>query len=430
MNRLDLGKRFLTTDRQKLIVNWSSKKDRRNTLLLYLATADLTTGYVLAGNLNYDGQLNADEIAADSLLFGDEALPWPFRRYARVWLPQDYEAALRRRAKSLVVPGSYSMALDVLQASIEQAYAHALEREDIEAGDGPSSSARTPPKGMQLHEGIVMNAHLQLVTRLLQRADNLQIFSDQESGIRAAIMAACCSRIKIDKADAYYVSILKESTVDEKRAAVIAGKRRFKETRRDNPALTSEEVQFLMMKNEIKSARETGSFRDRWAQHPFPDMREPAKKVCWLTDQRQNEEIQKGVVSKETVLHHLRATLAPVDRYFMQIRRGITLAERGIASASTERRLWFGKNAYNPQVLAQLLEIFRTYFNYCEIGADGKTPAMRLGLAKGPVAPEDIIYWAPKEPEHLRRRAQKKNPSEQMLGGVQNQLVSTASRNG
>jgi hypothetical protein len=37
----------------------------------------------------------------------------------------------------------------------------------------------------------------------------------------------------------------------------------------------------------------------------------------------------------------------------------------------------------------KLLEIFRTYFNYCEVGKDKKTPAMRLGLAKGPIAPED-----------------------------------------
>lgn len=51
----------------------------------------------------------------------------------------------------------------------------------------------------------------------------------------------------------------------------------------------------------------------------------------------------------------------------MQLRRGITMAERGVVSASADRRLWFGKNAYNPGVLAKLVEIFRVHFNYCEV---------------------------------------------------------------
>jgi hypothetical protein len=33
------------------------------------------------------------------------------------------------------------------------------------------------------------------------------------------------------------------------------------------------------------------------------------------------------------------------------------------------------------------------FYNYCITGKDGKTPAMRLGLAKGKVSLEDIIYF-------------------------------------
>jgi hypothetical protein len=39
------------------------------------------------------------------------------------------------------------------------------------------------------------------------------------------------------------------------------------------------------------------------------------------------------------------------------------------------------------------LEIFRVYYNYCQTGEDKKTPAMRLGLARGPVSPEQILYF-------------------------------------
>src|ERR1700747_2350772 len=49
----------------------------------------------------------------------------------------------------------------------------------------------------------------------------------------------------------------------------------------------------------------------------------------------------------------------------------------GHFSASADRRLWFGKNAYNPGVLTKLVEIFRVYLNYCEVGKDKKAPAMK-----------------------------------------------------
>ena len=79
--------------------------------------------------------------------------------------------------------------------------------------------------------------------------------------------------------------------------------------------------------------------------------------------------------------------------------------------ASSDLRLWFGKNAYNPAVLVKLLEMFRTYFNYGEVGQDKNTPAMRMGLARGPVAPEDVLYFEPAAPAGQRRRAPRKDPA-------------------
>lgn len=414
-----LGTRFLTVDRQKLMVNWSSKRDRRNTQLLLMATADLATGYVYAANLNYDGALDEAAVEADSVKFGDPHLPRPFRRYARVWLAADYDAAAARRTKR--TPSASASEADQLQALIENAYAAALMRDDIEAGDDPSAATRTPPRGMQLHEQVVMNAHIQFVTRLLSGAKNLQIFTDQESGIRAAIMAACGARIKARTADAYYVSVLKETTIDHKRRKIAEIKVRFEEYQAENPGLSDYEVKLLMMADALAAAVPVGHFKDVWVNHPLPDMREPEKKVAWLTEigARSKDPKQLEMIAAR----HLRATLAPVDRFFMQIRRGITLAERGIPSASTDRRLWAGKNAYNPNVLAKLVAIFRTYFNYCEVGDDRKTPAMRLGLAKGPVRPEDIVYWTPPEPARQRQRPPKTKPPAAETGRGSNEAV-------
>ena len=93
----------------------------------------------------------------------------------------------------------------------------------------------------------------------------------------------------------------------------------------------------------------------------------------------------------------------------MQVRRSLTIAERAVASSNTDRRLWHGKSAYNPEVLVKVLSIYRTYFNYCDLGDDRKTPPMRLGLAKGRIAPEDIVYFTQEQP--ARPRARQKLPT-------------------
>jgi len=71
----------------------------------------------------------------------------------------------------------------------------------------------------------------------------------------------------------------------------------------------------------------------------------------------------------------------------------LSLLERPISTSSGAWRRWFGYSAYNPDIIVKLLDIFRVYYNYCLTGQDKKTPAMRLGLAKGAIAPEDIIYF-------------------------------------
>lgn len=54
--------------------------------------------------------------------------------------------------------------------------------------------------------------------------------------------------------------------------------------------------------------------------------------------------------------------------------------------------MWYGYSPYNPEVIVKLLTIFRVFYNYCLAGTGGSTPATRLGLARGKVSLEDIIY--------------------------------------
>jgi hypothetical protein len=162
-----------------------------------------------------------------------------------------------------------------------------------------------------------------------------------------------------------------------------------------------------MVREEMTRLRTIGQWNDKWLRHPIADMREPTKLVHWLTD---IDAVQRDPRKREDQLNHhaslyLKASLTSIDRFFMQVRRALTMAERGVVSASAVRRRWFGKNAYNPAHLAKLVEVFRVYFNYCEIGKDKCTPAMRMGLARGPVAPEDILYFVPRQQPRRRARA-------------------------
>ena len=90
---------------------------------------------------------------------------------------------------------------------------------------------------------------------------------------------------------------------------------------------------------------------------------------------------------------YARASLHTVDRYFMQLRRLLMALERPIHTPSNDGRVWRGYSHYNPARIQQLLDIYRIYYNFVKKGEDGFTPAMRLGLAKGVIRIEDILYF-------------------------------------
>jgi hypothetical protein len=115
-------------------------------------------------------------------------------------------------------------------------------------------------------------------------------------------------------------------------------------------------------------------------------MSEPEKKFCCLTpiDHYKDDHLAR-------VLN--RASLHGIDRFFMQLRRRVSLAERSIAAASRQFRQWHGYSPYNPGVLAQLLGIYRVFYNYLSIGRDKRTPAMRLGLVEAPFTAGDLAFF-------------------------------------
>jgi hypothetical protein len=88
-----------------------------------------------------------------------------------------------------------------------------------------------------------------------------------------------------------------------------------------------------------------------------------------------------------------KARLHAIDAFFMQVRRRLSLLERPISTAISGNRKWNGYSVHNPESIVNMLSIFRVFYNYCLASKDGKTPAMRVGLAKGKIPLEDVIYF-------------------------------------
>ena len=386
-----LPKMYVAVDRQQYVVNWSKRKDKRNVMLAAIASADLKSGYVFGFQLNFDGDADPIEIERDAAAIGDGLQSPPYRKYARVWLQADYAAASansklhsRKVAKALKVARSQN---DV-DGEIEGRYDDNQLRGDIEVNEEGASEIKLPDNGMQVHEQYTLYAHFLLLRKLLERAPKIRLFLDQDSGFRGAVMSLFHDRIKARTTDAFYVSVLKDATNDIKEKLVAQSKARLTAALVAHSGLTKHQIEVEMVKQSMQAAQAMGPWGDVWIDHPFPSKSEPEKRVCWLTNLGDYTEDHAAEL-------YLKASLHAVDRFFMQTRRMLSLAERPIASASSARRTWHGYSPYNPAHLQRILEIFRVHYNYCAQGKDGMTPAMRLGLAKGPVEVEKILAFDP-----------------------------------
>jgi transposase-like protein len=378
---------YVALDRQVHNVNWSNRKDRRNVALTAVASADLMTGYVFGFNLNFDPAMDSNVVEQEAAANGDLAEYEAYRKYARVWLSSDYEtsaeASKARKSKKLKTAAFE----EGLEQDITAQYEQAQTREDIEAEEA-SAETVLPSQGVQIKDQYTLHGHFHLLATLLQNAEKVRCYMDQDSGMRAAFLGAFAERVKQRTADGWFVSVMKESTVTQKESAVAKAKARMREIASAHPEMPEDQLRVLLMKLEMAHPIEMGSFKDKWVTHPIPNMSEPAKKVCWLTDMGDYDDDHQAQL-------YLKASLHAVDRFFMQARRRLSMAERSITTASAANRTWYGYSAYNPENLAKVLEVFRVFYNYCKPGDDKKTPAMRLGLARAPIDLEGILYFTP-----------------------------------
>lgn len=390
---LAIARVYIGVDRQDYVANWTCRSDKRNIAFTAVASSDNKTGYCFGMHLNFDPTLNRTKIEADVMAVGDETKPQPFRKYARHWLDFEYNAAVLRNPKKAAIGN--------LKKQIEQVYDEAALRDDIENLDTLSTDERLPEQGMQIHSEYTLYAHFMHLKSLLSGVEKIRFFLDHDSAMRAACFGAFAKEIKeYRKVDAFFVSISKDLTVDQKRHKTAEAKAEIQLFRAQNNDMSELDAILEIIKMRLDSMSEIGKWKDRWLSHPMPDMSEPEKEVCYLTDFGDYD------------INHLawlynKASLHAVDTHFMQIRRRIAPLERALHSQNNAGRVWNGYAPYNPRQIQKLLDIFRVAHNFIlphekareksKRDENGnkiiQTPATLLGLAKGVISYEDVLYF-------------------------------------
>ena len=377
----------LVTDLQQYQLNWTDRLDKRNPMFSAVCTVDRDSRYIFGLHANYDPNVDSFAIAKESAERGDIERPEAFRRHARLWLPGDELKGGRAAGERIGLDRARE-----IQRQLTEIYASAVSREDVEDREfqemHPGLHNPQAGKGMQVHVPYTVYAHFFLVRQILSGAGvkKVEYSMDCESLLRGAFLSAWCDEVKQGTAHGLYVRHAKYRTVTEREAAKKEARMRLKVFQDTLPEDRRHEAALLMMMQNFEAATAYGKWQDRWFHHPLPTMNEPEKAVCWLT-QRDDEFDSRTVAGMA-----MRAGLGPVDNVFQLTRRFMNALERPIGTSSGYNTVWHGYAPYNPAMLQQYLDLFRTAHNFCHTGDDKKTPAMRLGLAEQPLSYDDVLW--------------------------------------
>lgn len=384
LRELTKGKSYnLCTDKQDYTLNWTNRKQRVNTVLHAVGTADLKSGYVFGMHLNFDPSV---DISSISKLEESTSAKYPqhHRKYAHLWMPRD-----------TIIGGKSPKHFRELQKELTKLNLTGAERSIVEndrieelnneigtiiddAKDGWADSIR----GARIHSEYTMFAHFLWLAQSFFNAKKVNFYLDQESGIDRAVLNSFGKSTYKGKFDAFLISIDKgQYTVSQKETMKNASDFDLHELM-DKHSISYYEAQKMMLckaliKKEFINNKE-------WLRFPYADMKEPEKLVHWITS--------KNIPLEEQADLYHPASLHAIDRFFMIARRKISTLERPISSQGSVGKKWNSTSSYSPEAVEKRLIMLRTYRNYVFVGDDGKTPAMRFGLADKPYDVSQIIH--------------------------------------
>ncbi|MBQ4850755.1 hypothetical protein [Pseudoalteromonas sp. MMG012] len=375
---------YLCTDRIVQKSNWTNRKSKKNCEFYGIATAELTTDYVLAFNFNYDPDIDPHEVEEQAQEIKDSEKLKHNRKFARLWLNVDFEQSKIDRAnKKKRLSGSQ---LEYISNKTQDM----LEDEE-QSSELFDKFTALPSQGMEVHNEYTMAAHFFLIKKLTQNAQMTRFYLDLDAGMKTWLLAAFKEEILEGKCDGFLVNMDKELTVDVKRQEFQKAKDAIEKysnspyeslNRKQRTTIINQ-----MIIDDIASPYQPEGTVDSWIKNPTPFMGEPNKMISAFTN------IERFDLNHQANLYR-KGSLHAVDRFFQKLRRRVSIFERPFQSGSNRHRIWNGYSPYNPAMYQKLADIYRVFYNYCDVSKKYKvTPAMRLGLSKGPVELEKIIYF-------------------------------------
>ncbi|EJP3284412.1 IS1 family transposase [Vibrio parahaemolyticus] len=371
---------YLSSDRQSHFSNWTNRKDKKNCEFHAIGTACNRSGYVFGWHFNFDKDANTQDVEKEIDESPQQKLR-AMRKHARLWTKNDL-AQLKSTKGSSIASGS--LVDDITLQCIDESTRANQEQSEI-----IDNTVTLPEVGMQVHSDYTMYAHFHLLDSLLQHVEKVHFYLDQDTGIKNAFISAFHKRITNGSADAFYVKVEKELSVNQKERLVAQWHKEFLEfSGIQHSSATSAIRREILQQMLVESMRFPLNVRgstESWLKYPKATMAEPNKLVSPLT-------LKINPHNKRLSSLVSNASLHGIDRFFMQARRRVSMFERPFSSGTNNRRVWYGYSPYKPEMFIKLADLYRLFYNFVLKGSDGKTPAMRLGIARGAVSIEKIIY--------------------------------------
>lgn len=363
---------YLSTDRQDILVNWRDRHDRNAIPIKAVCTADTETGFVYRYDIGIDERSNAEQIHEESINHGDVDVSPVFRQYPHLFLPSDM--SMERRINGYIEQERLKLIKsNPLITEVELAYADAQLRPDV---DLPSfhltHGTGLPDDCLLIREDYQLYAHYIALSYSIPDDVEVINFSDQESGLRSAFMSAFKDKVKNKLAHLFYIRYQKGAVREEREAAETRTQNRIKQVMDLHGCGRYEAKHRLCLNALDKCTRPIGKWNDLWAEHPLESMTEVRKAFSHQT-------YHPGQNNQKIAHHLIRASLHSVDNLFMRARRRVSQFERGVPTASSDRRIWYGRSFYRPDMVKKTALILTTYLNYCKTDTV-KTPAERLGM--------------------------------------------------
>ena len=114
-------------------------------------------------------------------------------------------------------------------------------------------------------------------------------------------------------------------------------------------------LKLLILKDRMKKVRTFGKWQDRWVYHPFPNMSEPEKAICYLTDTDKYDEDHMAWLYNKASLHAIdRVFTAGKKKAITARKTNLDIEQRGGEDGT-------GIVPINPAVITKMLDIFKGF---------------------------------------------------------------------